>query len=188
MRESPHRQYDQNRENGQDGHAANVLHPFAHVQPKDGRQCYASNHRRHDGEGNEAILRQPGRRRADEIGDLRGYGVEDRRRHGDGVDQDVPRGEKATQIAESAMRPHVEPAFKRHLAIEADDRSGHGQIEHKHGAEPEEHLCAPQASGDTYPRTSDDAQNLRQHQVAETELPPQAVLRAGLALRFRHRE
>ena len=186
-RQSPERQYDEHRENGQDGDAANVLHPFAHVQPKDGRQRHASNRRRHDRERNQAILRQPRRRRANEIRNLGWHSVEDRRCHRDGVDQDVPRGEKAAKIAESAMRPHVEPAFKRHLTIEADDRSCHGQIKCEHGAEPEEHLCAAQSSGDTYPRTAYDAQRPAPAQGRRDRAAAASRAAPGLALRFGHR-
>ena len=94
---------------------------------------------------------------------------------------------KAGQVAEGAMRPHVQSAFERHLAIQADHRRGHGHIKRHHGAQPEQHLCAAQPRGHAHPRTAHHAQNLRQHQVAEAELSPQTVLRPGFDVRFRHR-
>src|SRR5215469_16735565 len=85
------------------------------------------------------------------------------------------------------MRPHVETAFERHLTIEADDRGGHGKIKREHGAEPEEHLRTAQPRGHSHPRTTHHAQNLGQHQIAETKLAPQSILYLGLDLRSGHR-
>ena len=47
-RHAPQRQHDERRENGQHRDAANVLHPFAHVQAQHRRQRYARNRGRND--------------------------------------------------------------------------------------------------------------------------------------------
>ncbi len=93
------------------------------------------------------------------------------------VGPEVPGGEEADAVAEGCAGPDVEAAFERHLAVEVEDGDRHGQVEERHGAEPDDGLRASEAGGDADPCAADDAEDLREDEVAQTKLPLQAMAR-----------
>ena len=112
------------------------------------------------------VFRQPCGGGADEVGELSGDGVEDGGGDGDAVEPEVPCGHEAAEVAEGGARPDVEAAFERHLAVEIDDGDGHGEVEEDHGGDPGEGLGAAKTGGDAYPGAADDAEDLREDEVA----------------------
>ena len=98
---------------------------------------------------------------------------------GDAVEPEVPRGHEAAEVAECGAGPDVEAAFERHLAVEVDDGDGHGQVEEDHGGDPGEGLGAAKSGGDADPGAADDAEDLREDEVAETEPAVEAGRRGG---------
>ena len=105
-----------------------------------------------------------------------GNRVQDRRRHRDPVDPQIPCREKAAQIAESFPRPDVKTAFQRHAAVQADHRRRHRHIEQHHRGDPGQRLRRAESARHADPRTPDHAKDLRKHQVAEPERTMQTVL------------
>jgi len=175
-RQRPERKEDEHDKDGQHGAAADVVNPLAQLETAQGGDRDCGDHRGDNGDGRDAALRKPCCRRSDEVGELSGNGVEDGRGNGDAVKPDVPRGEESTQVAECAMGPDVEPPFERHDPVQSDYRCGHGNVEEQHGGDPHCRLGAAEAGGDSYPRASDDAENLREHEIAQAELTVKVMI------------
>ncbi len=172
------RKQNERGEDDEDGDAADVVDPLAEFEASQRSQRDAAEHHDDNGERDEAVLREPRGRWPDQVRDFRRHGVEDRRHDGDAVDPEIPRREKAAEIAKGFARPDVQAAFERHGAVQADHRSRHGHIEGQHGGDPGERLRPPESAGDANPRSADDAQDLGEHEVAEAKGAVQ--LAAGL--------
>jgi hypothetical protein len=125
------------------------------------------------------ILRKPCSGRADEVCEFSGQTVEDGSRDGDAVHPQVPGSEEPTQIPESPVGPDVESAFQRPNPVETDDGGGHRYVKDQHGCDPGESLRPAQSRRNSDPGTADDAKDLGQNQIAQS----QAALKLMLAVR-----
>jgi hypothetical protein len=168
--ECPERQQDEGCVDDEDGGAADVVDPLAEFEAADSYCCYGEDEGCDDGEAGEVVFGEPGGGGTDEVGELGGDGVEDGGGDGDAVDPEVPGGHEAAAISEGGASPDVEAALKGHLAVEVDDGDGHGEVEEEHGGDPGEGLGAAKTGGDADPGAADDAEDLREDEVAETEL------------------
>src|ERR1700677_4024550 len=125
------------------------------------------------------ILRKSSRGRADKICEFGGQGVEDGSRDGDTVNPQVPGGKEPTQIAERLVRPDVEAAFQRPHSVETDDGGCHRNVKDQHGGDPGESLCPSKSCGDSDPGTADNAEDLRQNQIAQSQAALKLLLAVG---------
>jgi hypothetical protein len=179
--ECPERQQNERGIDDENGGAADVVDPLAEFEAAESYCRDGEDEGCDDSEAGEVVFGEPGCCGADEVRELGGDGVEDGGGDGDAVDPEVPGGHEAAEISEGGASPDVEAAFERHLTVEIDDGDGHGEIEEEHGGDPGEGLCAAKAGGDAYPGAADDAEDLREDEVAETKLAVEGV-GAGLVL------
>ena len=121
------------------------------------------------------ILWQPRSRWPYQVRKLGWNGIENGRRDGNSVDPDIPCRQKTSKLAKSPVHPHVQATFERHPAVQSDHRSGHRQIKQQHRRDPCDRLRSPQPRSHADPRTADNAEDLGQNKVAQTELAAQVM-------------
>jgi hypothetical protein len=163
------REQDQRGEHDEDGDAADVVDPLAEFKASKRSQSDAREHHHHNSERDETVLRKPCGSRTDQVRDFGRHGVKDRGNDRDAVDPQIPRREKAAEIAKGFARPDVQAAFERHGAVQADHRSRHGHVESEHGGNPGERLRRAESAGDTNPGSTHNAEDLGEHEVAKAE-------------------
>lgn len=171
MRIRDQRKEDERGENDEDGDAADIVDPLAEFEAAQRGESDAGEHEENDGQGDDAVFGKPCSGGADEVGDFRRHGVEDGGDDRDAIDPEVPRGEEAAEVAEGLARPDIEAALEWHGAVEADDRCRHGDVEDKHGGDPGDGLRGAESASDADPGSADDAENLREDEIAEAEGP-----------------
>ena len=67
------------------------------------------------------------------------------------------------------MGPDVETAFEWPDPVEANHRGRQGNVEDEHGGDPGQSLRAAETRGDPHPGTPNDAEDLRENQVAQSQ-------------------
>ena len=67
------------------------------------------------------------------------------------------------------LGPLVEAAFERHQAIQVDHDGRQRQVEGEHRRQPEDYVGAAEFRRDAHPARTDDAEDLRQDEVAQSE-------------------
>src|SRR5579871_613334 len=179
-RQRPHGKQNQRRIDKKNRESADIVDPLTKLKASNRRSGNSNNNEPNDAERSNPAIRKPRSRRADQVSKLRGNGIQNSGSDDDSVDPNVPRRHKATQIPKRRPRPNVKSAFERHLTVQAHDRRRHRQIKHQHGSHPHHSLRAPETSRNPHPRTTDDAQNLCQNEIAQAQPP---VKRMGTELR-----
>ena len=113
-------------------------------------------------------------RYASSVGKRRGW-----QPYGNTVHPQVPGSKETTQVTERPVCPDVEAAFQWPDSVEADNGGRHRNVEDQHGGDPGESLCAAKARGDSNPGTANNAEDLRQNQIAQSQPALKLVLAAA---------
>ena len=74
------------------------------------------------------------------------------------------------------MGPDVEAAFQGPNPVEVDNGCCHREVENDHGGDPGQSLGPAKSRGDPHPRAADNAQDLRQNQIAQSQPAVKMVL------------
>jgi hypothetical protein len=145
------------------------MDPLTHLKSAKSRDGDARDHHEEDGKRRRMILGKSCCGGANEVGKLARCGIEDGRSDGNPIHPQIPGRQKTAQVTVRTMGPDVETAFQWPDPVEANNRGGHRKVEDDHGGDPSESLGAAKARGDPHPRAANDAEDLRQNQVAESQ-------------------
>jgi hypothetical protein len=77
------------------------------------------------------------------------------------------------------VRPDVEAPFQWPNSVETDDGGSHRNVKDQHGGDPGESLCPAKSCGDSDPGTADNAEDLRQNQIAQSQAALKLLLAVG---------
>ena len=145
------------------------MHPFAKDQAANSGQAKTSNERATDQRDAPFIVRHPGRGVADRVGNIRGHEHPAKRDDCDGEQPEVPRHHKTGEVVETEFCPLINPAFKRHLAIQINDDRGLWNVKEHNGEQPKEKVRLSEFSRGADPARADHEKDLGQDQIAKAK-------------------